>query len=1027
MKIGINFDSSHFWENPEVFNIGQETPHTNFIPYHDPKFLFQNIKEQSSCYLSLNGAWKFKYVDTPDNRPIGFYEETYDTSAWAEIKVPANWELEGYGVPIYVNDRYPFPKNPPHIPHNNNPVGSYKKTFIIPSEWKDRQVFIHFGSVKSAAHFWINGEWLGYNQDSMTPIEFNITKHLKAGENNIAVEVYRWCDGSYLECQDFWRLSGIQRDVYLFSRDQVYIQDFFAIGNLTSGYNDGVLDLKISLQNLTQHIWNGTIQCELYSENREILLSKNISCTSVSENASFTIQEFLHCPKKWTAETPNLYQLSLTLLDQDNEILEIVGCKVGFRKIEIKNAQLLINGKAITVRGVNRHEHDEVTGRIVSEESMIQDIKLMKQYNINAVRNSHYPNDARWYELCDEYGLYVVDEANIETHGMGSNYSTPYDESIHPCNLPEWKTAHMDRVRRMFERTKNHPSIIIWSLGNEAGNGSNFKAAYQWLKSKDDSRPTQFEQAGEEENTDIVCPMYPSIKQVETYAQKKTKRPYIMCEYAHAMGNSVGNLKEYWDLINKYKALQGGFIWDWVDQGIEGYTDDGQKYWKFGGDFGPSNTPSDGNFCINGLLFPDRQPHPAIWEVKKCYQPINFKAIDLEKGNIQISNDFDFISLSDIKIRWEVWTQDKILKSGVFEKLDILPGKSKQFHVEYNTINDSTNTTCFLNLAALYYGNDSSISIGHEIAKEQFLLFDDPKIEHLEKPNYGGLSVLKNKQEYVITGDNFKTSIHTLTGLINSYNYKGTECITEAIRPNFWRAPNDNDFGNQMPERTKIWRYAGMHTILKHLEILHQSSTQIIIKTELYLQDVQCNFEMIYTIDSEGTIQIHCDFKTRDLKLPELPRLGLYFKAPQAFDHVQWYGRGPFENYVDRKYAAHIGLYEKKITDMAHQYISPQETGNREDTKRLILQNINKVQLQILGESSFSFSILPYSPEALTQKQRGSMHQYDLKKEDDISICLDHLQMGVGGINSWGAYPLDKYRYQTDDYSFTFRLRGLFN
>ncbi len=1027
MKKEINFDSSHFWENPKVFNIGQEMPHANLIPYSDQEFLHQNIKERSPWYISLNGIWKFKYVDAPNNRPIGFHEEIYDTSAWEEIKVPANWELEGYGTPIYVNDRYPFPKNPPYIPHNNNPVGSYKKTFIIPNKWEGRQVFIHFGSVKSAAHFWINGEWLGYNQDSMTPIEFNITKHLKAGKNSISVEVYRWCDGSYLECQDFWRLSGIQRDVYLFSRDQVYIQDFFANGNLTSDYIDGLLDLKISLRNTTQHLWNGTIKCELYSKNKEIVLSKNISYESVSENTPSAIQEFIHHPKKWTAETPNLYQLSLTLIDQDNKTLEVVGCKVGFRKIEIKNAQLLINGKAITVRGVNRHEHDEVTGRIVSERSMIQDIKLMKQYNINAVRNSHYPNDPRWYQLCDEYGLYVVDEANIETHGMGSNYSTPYDESAHPCNLPEWKAAHIDRIRRMFERTKNHSSIIIWSLGNEAGNGYNFKAAYQWLKSEDKSRPIQYEQAGEEENTDIVCPMYPSIEQVETYAQKKPKRPYIMCEYAHAMGNSVGNLREYWDLINKYKVLQGGFIWDWVDQGIEAYSESDQKYWKFGGDFGPSNTPSDSNFCINGLLFPDRQPHPAIWEVKKCYQPINFKAIDLKKGIIEISNGFDFISLSDIKIHWEVWTQDKVLKSGIFEKLDINPGKSKQFHVEHNTINTSKNTSCFLNLAAFYYGNDRSISIGHEIAKEQFLLFDDPKIEHLEKPNYGNLSIFKTKEIYLISGNDFEVSINTTTGLLSSYIYLKTECITEALRPNFWRAPIDNDFGNQMPERTKTWRYAGLQTQLKQLELLHQSTTQICIKALLSFPDKQCIFEMIYTITSDGTIEINCDFKIGSLELPELPRLGLYFKTPRTFDHVQWYGRGPFENYVDRKSAAHIGIYKKKITDMAHEYISPQETGNREDIRRLVLQNINGVQLQIIGKPTFGFSTLPYTPEAITQEQQGSMHQYDLKKDNDISVCLDHLQMGVGGTDSWGAYPLNKYRYQAADYTFSFHLKGRCN
>ncbi len=1023
MESEINFNSTNFWENPEVFNIGQEMPHATFLPYPDATFLWQNVKENPPWYKSLNGIWKFKYVDAPDTRPKGFYQNSYDTSFWGDIKVPANWELEGYGIPIYVNDRYPFPKNPPYIPHDNNPVGSYKKTFIIPDEWEGRQIYIHFGSVKSAAHFWINGEWLGYNQDSMTPIEFDITKYLKKGENTISVEVYRWCDGSYLECQDFWRLSGIQREVYLFSRNQIHIRDFFAKGNLTSDYVDGLLDLNISLQNTTQQQWNGTIRCELYTAAKELLFSKDIACKIASKNASFSIQEQLKNLLKWTAETPNLYRLSLTLLDQDNTMLEVVGCNVGFRKVEIKNAQLLINGKAITVRGVNRHEHDEVTGRMITEESMILDIKLMKQYNINAVRNSHYPNDARWYELCDAYGLYVVDEANIETHGMGSNYSTPYDESVHPCNLPEWKAAHLDRVYRMFERTKNHPSVIIWSLGNEAGNGPNFKAAYQWVKSKDNTRPVQFEQAGEEENTDIVCPMYPSIEQIEAYATKNPKRPYIMCEYAHAMGNSVGNLIDYWDLINTYPVLQGGFIWDWVDQGIAAYTEDGEKYWKFGGDFGPPDTPSDGNFCINGLLFPDRTPHPAIWEVKKCYQPINFKAVNLEKGVIEISNDFDFILLSNFEINWKIWSKGTIVKKGYLQNPHIPAGTSKQFQFDFK-VDFEPNAPYFLNFAAIYQGrNDKSIPFGHEVAKEQFLLHDtDTEIE--EEILNREFSMIESSASYLISGNDFEVSINTLTGLLTSYKYLKTECIIEALRPNFWRAPNDNDFGNQMPDRTKIWKYAGQNTQLKNIEIQSQSIKKVTIKTDLYLLDVDCDFGIIYTIDANGKVTIDCDFKTGSNKLPELPRLGLYFKIPDSFDHVQWHGRGPFENYIDRKYAAHIDWYEKKITDMGHDYISPQETGNREDTSKLVLKSTNGIQLEVLGDPAFGFSTLPYSLAALTQEQRGSLHHIDLKKEVAVSICLDHFQMGVGGINSWGAYPLDKYRYKANDYKFSFSFRG---
>ncbi len=1024
METKINFDSVNFWENPEVFNIGQETPHANLFPYPDIAFLLQNKKEHSPWYKSLNGNWKFKYVDAPNKRPKGFQEDSYNVSSWDDIKVPANWELEGHGIPIYVNDRYPFPKNPPFIPHDNNPVGSYKKMFTIPDQWQGRQIYIHFGSVKSAAHFWINGKWLGYNQGSMTPIEFDITEYLKKGENTIAVEVYRWCDGSYLECQDFWRLSGIQREVYLFSRTPVYIQDFFAKGSLTSDYVDGLLDLDISLQNTTQQQWNGTIRYELYTPSKELLFSKNIPCEFLSKKASFSIQEQLNHPLQWSAETPNLYQLSLTLLDQEEVVLEVVGCKVGFRKVEIKNAQLLVSGKAITVRGVNRHEHDEVTGRVITEESMIQDITLMKRFNINAVRNSHYPNAARWYELCDEYGLYVVDEANIETHGMGSNYSTPYDESVHPCNLPEWKTAHLDRVRRMFERAKNHPSIIIWSLGNEAGNGPNFKAAYQWIKSKDDSRPVQFEQAGEEENTDIVCPMYPTLEQVEEYATKNSKRPYIMCEYAHAMGNGVGNLIDYWGLINAHLVLQGGFIWDWVDQGIAAYTKDGKKYWKFGGDFGSSDIPSDGNFCINGLLFPDRTPHHAIWEVKKCYQPINFKIIDLKRGIIEISNNYDFVSILDFEIRWEVWSKNKVVKQGYLQNPDINAGELKHFGFDFK-VDFEVNTSYYLNFSAIYQRrNDKSTPFGHEVATAQFLLHDIAETTIAEEKIEGNLSIKENESLYLISGNNFEVGISKTTGLLTYYTYDQTECIAEALRPNFWRAPNDNDFGNQMPDRTKIWRYAGERSELQNSIITQQSEKQALITADLYLPDVDCSFKMMYTISANGKMKIDCNFIVGERSLPELPRLGLYFKMPDSFDHVQWLGRGPFENYVDRKYAAHIGWYEKKIEDMGHEYISPQETGNREETSTLVLKNTSGVYLEVLGHPTFGFSALPYSPESLTQEKRGSKHHIDPKKDDEISICLDHFQMGIGGINSWGAYPLDKYRYKAKDYKFSFSFRG---
>ncbi|MFK7946655.1 MAG: glycoside hydrolase family 2 TIM barrel-domain containing protein, partial [Saprospiraceae bacterium] len=602
----------NYYQNPEVFNIGQEKPRSNFIIFDNKSEVGKPWKE-SPFYQSLNGKWRFNWVRKPADRPIDFYKNDFDTSNWKEITVPSNWEIEGFGVPIYVNDRYPFERNPPFIPHEYNPVGSYKRTFTIPKNWKNRQVFLRFEAVKSAAYFWLNGEFLGYNQDSKTPIEFDITKHLIEGENQISVEVYRWSDASYLECQDMWRLSGMEREVYLWSAPKVHIRDFWAKADLLDNVGqtasplptDGLLSVEVEIVNFGSVLaGDKLLRLELFDQQKLVC---NTDVEVMAKAMPFALRHHFNIKniKKWTAETPNLYDFRLTILDKSNgKIIETTGCKVGFRKVEIRNAQLCINGVPITIKGVNRHEHDEKTAHVIDEKLMLLDIEMMKKANINAVRCSHYPNAARWYELCDEHGFYVVDEANIESHGMYTSEQCLADDE-------RWQAAHLDRIERMFERTKNHACIIVWSMGNEAENGQNFRVAYDWLKARDSSRPVQYEQAFEEANTDIVCPMYPTLKHLEAYAKSSPKRPLIMCEYAHAMGNSLGNFADYWEVINGYDCLQGGFIWDLVDQGLAAEKD-GQKYWKFGGDFTDKimgeNVPSDDNFCINGLLFPDRTP-----------------------------------------------------------------------------------------------------------------------------------------------------------------------------------------------------------------------------------------------------------------------------------------------------------------------------------------------------------------------------------------------------------------------------------
>jgi beta-galactosidase len=686
-------DKMKDWMNPKVFDINKEKPHSPFLPFIE--------QLNNSNYLCLNGKWKFKYSNNPKVRPKDFYEIDFDDNDWDLINVPSNWELEGYGVPIYVNVPYEFTDavkgkddayqevkdkpNPPYVPAERNPVGSYRTKFILPENWGKSRIRLEFGAVKSAMYLWINGHKVGYSQGSKTPAEWDITEFVQAGENLIAVEVYRWSDGTYLECQDFWRISGIKRDVFLYALPEVHIRDFFIIGNLDNDFRNGILDVSIDLDiHLQKENEDYKISFQLWDEDVQIFEKK----LSISENINF--QKEIENPKKWTAEIPDLYKCIIDLVRKDN-VIHKAECSVGFRRVEIKNGQFLINGKAVTLKGVNRHEHDPKTGHVISEESMLQDIKLMKLFNINAVRNSHYPNHQLWYELCNKYGLYVIDEANIESHGMG------YDPDVTLGNNHDWINAHLDRVIRMAERSKNHPSIVIWSLGNEAGDGICFTDCYNWLKQRDPSRPIHYERALLGENTDIFCPMYPPISYLEKYASSQQEKPLIMCEYAHAMGNSTGNLQDYWNVIEKHPQLQGGFIWDWVDQGLLTKDEDGNEYYAYGGDFGPIGTPSDENFCINGLVNPDRTPHPALWEVKKVYQYIDFELIKSSK--IRIKNKFDFIDLHNYRLEWELHQNEMIIKTGELNNVEISAGKFADFEINLPDLNETDEY--FLNLKAI--------------------------------------------------------------------------------------------------------------------------------------------------------------------------------------------------------------------------------------------------------------------------------------------------------------------------------------
>ncbi len=1013
-----------FWENPAVFNIGQQLPHVTLMPFSKLEDLWEKSREESEWQLSLNGDWQFKWSACPADRPIGFQENNFDTSSWDQIPVPSNWEIEGHGIPIYVNDRYPFPKNPPHVPHDYNPVGAYKKKFTIPENWQDREIFIQFGAVKSAAYFWINGTWLGYNQGSKTPIEFNLTPFLQVGENEIAVEVYRWSDGAYLECQDFWRLSGMERSVFLWSCPKIHIRDFFVKSSLSENGAEGILEATVEIQCFEQKDLGQarTLRLELLDENQRVILSQERKIQSSSDRQELIITERIDRPRKWSAETPHLYQVALSLLDQSGQVLEVLGCKTGFRNLKIKGGQVLVNGVAVTFKGVNRHDHDEHTGHVVSKESMLADIRLMKENNINAVRSSHYPNDPYWYELCDQYGLYVVDEANIEAHGLGANFQKPYDASIHTCNQPEWEAAHLDRVKRMVERDKNHPSIITWSLGNEAGNGPNFKAAYAWVKQRDESRPVQYEQAGEEENTDIVCPMYPKTEVIEAYAQKGPERPLIMCEYAHAMGNSVGNLIDYWKVIEKYPQLQGGFIWDWMDQGLAAQSSSGEKYWKYGGDYGPEGTPSDNNFCINGLLLPDRSPHPALLEVHKVYQYIKVEETDTN-GIFRIRNDYDFIDLKEVEMSWQVLENGVEIVEGKLEEINLAAKESMKWTWPIS-LAAKAGVEYHINFEFRLKEDKALLNKGHILAREQFELSLSKVAKSIDNQDHSLLELSDQKKLIFIKGENFSVSFSKETGLISDYSIQGNPILRQGPKPDFWRAPLDNDLGNLMPLRLACWKEASTNRNLQDIQITTSSAQGIDIQVQFELPAVKSQYQVNYEIHNNGEIKISATFIPGDMDLPELPRFGMQMELLPVYDQLKWFGRGPHENYIDRKTSAFHGLYTSNVAAQYHPYIRPQETGNKTAVRWLSLCNASGDGLHIKAEKLLSCNAQFYATEDFDVGPftKPFKHTHELEPRPWITLNIDDQQMGVGGDDSWGSHPHDVYKVFPKEMTYSFIL-----
>ncbi len=1025
------------WNNEKISEINRQPMKASYYVFDNLTNAQKNNWKFSPYYISLNGTVKFKWAENFENSPKDFYNADFDDSNWDNFVIPSNWETKGFGYPIYVNIRYEFDHlikpEPPLIPEQYNPVGSYRKNINIPESFEGKEIFIHFGAVKSNLTLWANGNFVGYSEDSKLPAEFNITKFVHKGDNFIAFQIIRWCDGTYLECQDMWRMSGISRDCYIYAREKVSVQDIEINTELDSLYQDATLSVKLDFD-ILQRGKNYSIDFELFDDKTSIF--KNLyPIAELANKILFPVKN----PKKWTAETPDLYQLILTLKDENGKVLEVIPQHVGFREIEIKDGKLLVNGKAILIKGVNRHEMHPETGQTISKEVMEQDIQLMKQFNINALRTCHYPNDEYLYELCDKYGIYVIDEANIESHGMG------YKLTRTLANQPTWKDAHLLRCKRMVERDKNHPSIIIWSMGNEAGNGYNFYECYLWIKNRDNSRPVQYERTiadyhfNAEWNTDIVPPMYPSPDDLIYYADsiKEHKRPLIMCEYAHAMGNSMGNFKDYWDIIrSRQPIIQGGFIWDMIDQSLYKVNEAGDTIYAYGGDYGPTNVPSDKNFLCNGVFHPDRSPNPHAWEMKYVYQNIQSSLIN-NKPIIEVFNENFFRTIDNVKLDWELMADGQIIKNGTITQLNIGPRQKKQFVIPVK-LPKNTDSEIFLNLSYKLNKPETLLNAGHEIAKEQLLLRQKSQYISALK-QHEELKVEHKDNKIEISSSKVNITFNKINGLIEKYDFNNHSFIESryALKPNFWRPPNDNDYGAGIQEKLKLWKIASQKQELISIRLDDSNKKLVKVSTELYLgKELGASLNIEYLINSNGEMIVSQSLKTGKKVNPVgsieghqgdlyyLMKFGMQMVLPENFKTIEFYGRGPWENYQDRNYASHVGIYQQKIQNQAYDYIRPQETGNKTDIRWYKINTDEGYGLEIMADTLLSMTARNYLDSDLDEGEKKSQkHTREVKTRLFAVLSIDYKQMGVGGIDSWWAWPLEKYRLPYKDYSYRFAIK----
>ncbi len=1039
MLISLGLSAQNDWENEQVIGRNKMPARATSYSFPSEESALKGDRTQAR-FLSLNGEWQFHFEADSKNRPLDFYSGESKVAGWDKIEVPSCWEMKGYGTPIYTNSTYPFPNRPPFITRTN-PVGSYFRTFEIPADWDGKQIILHFGGVSSAFYVWVNGQMVGYSEDSCLPAEFDITGKVQQGANTVAVQVFRWSDGSYLEDQDHWRMSGIQREVMLLAQPRVALNDFFIRTKFDENLEDALLQIrpKVTLKD-SINIEGWTIEAMLYSptdkpkfeQPLKIDLSKIVyEEYPQRDNVKFALLESkVESPQKWSAELPVLYTLVLSLKDNKGNIQESRSCKVGFRDIRIQDGVFLVNGKPVKLYGVNRHDHSETGGKTVTRDDMLKDVLLMKQHNLNAVRTCHYPNDPYFYELCDKYGLFVMDEANIETH-HANGYLT---------NQPQWHFAYADRVIRMVERDKNHPCIFSWSLGNESGTGPNHAAAAGWVKDFDPTRPIHYEGAQGDPNhkdykaygspeyrknpylanpddtwyVDMVSRMYPTIDQLKGLSESPyIKRPIVMCEYAHSMGNSTGNLMEYWNVIHSKKNLMGGFIWDWIDQGISRTDDKNQKWWAYGGDYG--DRPNDANFCINGLISPDRTTKAATEECKYVFQPVVIEPYDQDKMQFRMKNRFFFKNMNEFSIIWTLMENGKPIKSESLGVFSVLPGESRLFDVNYDL--SKTTGEVWLKISIQLAKDELWAKRGYEIAKEQFLVKEAKPTQPTQSKI--AVQVFEDSEKTLVVGaKDFKVTVDRTTGYITNYQFQGKDLLTSALKPNFWRALTDNDIRAwDVLKNLSDWPTITSSLKPVQVKVLDEGLSKLVV-ADLAGND-GLKLQLSYKISGDGAIDVNYQVKIGE-KLSEPLRIGLATAFSSDLQTMSFYGKGPYENYSDRCHAAEVNVYSGKVEDFCFKYVRPQENGNHTQVRWLSLRNATGTGLIVIGKQPLNTSVWPYTAETLIK----AAHINNLKPAGSYTVNIDLGQAGVGGNDtwSWRGIPLPEYHLNKKEYSYGFRL-----